>query len=124
MQKKLSPSELEVLEVLWQSSRPLTSAEIMEELSKTRDWKPGTVWSFLGRLSEKGSLLINRAGKTNFYAPAYTREEYQRTETLEFIQTVHRGSLTSLYAALSQGDSLDEAAINELKQWLDAYGRS
>lgn len=121
MYKKLSPSELEVMEILWNSPNQLTSAEIMERLSVLKDWKPGTIWSFLGRLTEKGSLVVERVGKINYYSAAYTRQDYKKSETMDFVNDIHKGSLTSLYTALTQGNLLDENGRDELKKWLNDY---
>lgn len=114
----MSESEMQVMEILWCSGAKTTSAQVIEQLSAKKEWKPSTVWTFLGRLVDKGFIHVEKAGKRSYYTPAMSREEYRRAQTKQFLQIVHNGSVKSFFAALSGGGELDEADLNELRSWL------
>ncbi len=116
--QKMSESEMEVMEAVWAFDGPVTSAQVQERLS-ARGWKPTTVLTFLSRLTEKGLLAREKNGKLNHYVPLLTSSEYKEWETRSFLNEVHGGSLRSFFAALSGGEKLTEADVEELKHWLD-----
>lgn len=114
----MSESEMQVMEILWCSNGKMTSAQVIEQLSEKKEWKPSTVWTFLGRLVDKGFICAEKVGKRSYYTPSITRGEYRQAQTRQFMQTVHNGSVKSFFAALSGDGSLDEADLNELRNWL------
>ena len=59
--------EAEVLAVLGATARPLTSAEVLQELGG--DLAYTTVMTTLARLYEKGVIARSRAGRAYAYAP-------------------------------------------------------
>lgn len=104
---KISDAEMEIMELFWQYRKPMNPKEIIELISNTKDWKYSTVKTFLLRLVEKGFLACQR-GKINSYSPLISREEYKRRETMEFLDTVHGGSLRSMLVSLTSQDITDE----------------
>ena len=54
MYKDLSDSEMLILNLLWESKRKLSAAEIMEHFQE-RKWKMTTVSTFLSRMIDKKS---------------------------------------------------------------------
>ena len=81
-QPKLPPElhelEAEVMEDVWSREQEVAVRDVMEALNG-RTKKPRaytTYMTILGRLYEKGLVTRRREGKTDFYKPAYTREEY------------------------------------------------
>src|SRR3954471_17017073 len=81
--KQQTPPELhelesEVMENVWSRDADVAVREVMEALNR-RTKKPRaytTYMTILGRLHTKGLVARRREGKTDFYRPAYTREEY------------------------------------------------
>jgi predicted transcriptional regulator len=69
--------ESEVMEQVWKAGESSVRS-VMEELNR----RPGTdrayttYMTIMARLHKKGMLLRRREGKTDFYAPAYERQEY------------------------------------------------
>ena len=116
--QKMSESEMEVMEAVWAFDGSVTSAQVQERLS-AQGWKPTTVLTFLSRLTEKRLLAREKNGKLNHYVPLLTSSEYKEWETRCFLNEVHGGSLRSFFAALSGGEKLTEADVEELKPWLD-----
>jgi predicted transcriptional regulator len=75
---ELHELESEVMEDVWARDGEVAVREVMESLNR-RTKKPRaytTYMTILGRLHEKGLVTRQREGKTDFYSPAYTREEY------------------------------------------------
>ena len=114
----MSEAEMQVMEVIWNADGNMTSAQIIELLEPTTSWKPSTVWTFLGRLVDKGFLRAEKTGKRSFYSPVMSREEYRQAQTKDFLQTVHGGSVKSFFAALSGGSEINAEELEELKNWL------
>ncbi|MDR2933025.1 MAG: BlaI/MecI/CopY family transcriptional regulator [Oscillospiraceae bacterium] len=115
---QMSESELLVMEIVWRANGNITSAQIIEQLEPDTGWKPSTVWTFLGRLVDKGFLRAERSGKRSFYFPNLSKEEYRQAQTKAFLQTVHGGSVKSFFAALSGDNELNAEELEELKTWL------
>lgn len=115
--QKISESELEVMRVIWASGGPITSAEILQELNKEKDWKPTTIFTFLARLVEKGIIKAEKNGKAKQYFPLMSESEYKRFETRSFLNSVHKGSIKNFIAALYEGDDISKEEIEDLKKW-------
>ncbi len=115
--QKISESEREVMQVIWDSGQSLTSAEILQALNEKKNWKPTTVLTFLARLAEKGIISSSKNGKINQYIPLISENEYKQFETYSFLNTVHKGSVKSFIAALYEGDNINSEEIEELKKW-------
>jgi predicted transcriptional regulator len=69
--------EAEVMEELWRSGeRPVRA--VMESLNARADKDRAytTYMTIMARLHKKGLLVRRREGKTDYYAPTHTREQY------------------------------------------------
>jgi len=121
--QRMSEAEAEVMRLIWTADDTITSAQIINEIGEKKQWKPSTIWTFLGRLVEKGLIQAKKVGKTNYYTPVLTEEEYRQEETRQFLNSVHGGSVKSFFAALSAGKSLNKDELAELRQWLDESNR-
>jgi predicted transcriptional regulator len=69
--------EAEVMDAVWELGEP-SVREVMDALNDVAP-KPRaytTYMTILGRLYGKGLLTRRREGKTDFYAPVHTREQY------------------------------------------------
>lgn len=117
--QKISESEMDVMQLIWAATDKTTSAQIIKELGDKKNWKPSTIWTFLGRLTEKGFIKAEKVGKTNYYTPALSENEYRQEETKQFLNSVHGGSVKSFFAALNGANGLNSSELEELKQWLE-----
>jgi predicted transcriptional regulator len=120
--KRISDAELDLMEVLWAASEPLTSADIIERLEAQRDWSPATVKTMLSRLAAKGALTHREDGRRFLYSPAIERDFYVGRESRRFVERLFGGRLSPLVARLAEEDALDdddiaaiEALLKELK---------
>lgn len=115
---KLSETELEIMNTIWKINDPVTVNQLLE-LFKENEWKNSTVATFLLRLMNKGFLKKSKQGKTNYYTPIVTLEQYKVSETKNFINTIHNGSIKSFMTALADEESMTLKEIRDLKEWFE-----
>ena len=116
---KISDSEYEVMEVLWEDKDWMEIAKIHESLSKARKWAYNTVGTFLIRLSKKGFVESKKSGRTNLYKAMVTKDEYVDYQTGEFLKSVYKGSKKNLIAALYNEENTSDQEIEELIDWVE-----
>ncbi|MCD8181141.1 MAG: BlaI/MecI/CopY family transcriptional regulator [Firmicutes bacterium] len=115
---RISDSEMEIMDIIWESEGEVTSAGIAKKLDT--DWSGATVRTFLKRLTAKGILKMRREGKTNYYTPTMNRGEYRRICTEDFINDMHSGSVKNMLAALYGGEKPSADEIKEIKDWFES----
>lgn len=117
--QRLSDTEMELMEVIWECDSPVTSSELLRIFAQRgKEWKAQTISTFLSRLVDKGALsIVTRQGRTNSYAPVLSQEEYKIQETQNILNDLYQGSVKNLISALYDGDKLSDEDIAELKQW-------
>jgi len=115
---KISKSEMELMQIIWEHAAPITSGEVLERLPLGRDWKNTTVLTFLSRLAEKGMVQVEKQGKANVYKALVSEKSYRGKETVSFLEDVHGGSVKSFMASLVDSNELTQQEIDELKDWL------
>ena len=75
---ELSPSEWEVMKVLWEKGS-IAFGEIYAEISPGKDWAYSTVKTLVRRMVEKGWLDYRRVGSSFLYSAAVPREKAMRS---------------------------------------------
>jgi predicted transcriptional regulator len=87
---ELHELEAEVMADVWARGSEVAVREVMESLnaaaSKPRAYT--TYMTIMGRLHEKGLLTRRREGKTDFYLPAFTREEYANLRAKADVESI------------------------------------
>ena len=106
---ELTKSEMEIMDVLWGSEKPLSRADLLAR-SEEKTWKDSSVHILLNGLLNKGAIqeagLVKRS-KTygRVFAPTLTREEY-------FAKTIfshrHQPDIVGLMEALLRRDISSE----------------
>ena len=117
--EKITGSELEVLEVLWQADKPLSVTPIRTQLETERSWDASTVKTLLRRLCDKGVVAVEKR-EVFYYRPLLDREEYRRWSARSLLDRVFRGSTRDLIASLVEEDSLSKADLEDLREILYA----
>ncbi len=77
---ELTKSEMEIMDVLWESEKPLSRADLLAQ-SEEKTWKDSSVHILLNGLLQKGAIAeagLVRRSKTygRIFSPTMTREEY------------------------------------------------
>ena len=122
MNSRISDAELEVMEVLWASKKPLTATDVADRIPTQRRWSLATVKTMLSRLSAKGALEYCEEGRRYLYSAAIPRDSYIGRESRRFVDQLFGGRLSPLVARLAEEHALDEediaaieAIVKELK---------
>lgn len=118
--KKLSDAELEIMQVLWSHSEPLTSNQILSEMGETRNWKLASLMTVLARMAEKDAVYCDRSTRTNYYTALVTEDEYKLTESETLLERLYNKSAKNLIACLYQGKKMSKENIKELREYLDS----
>lgn len=113
---RLSETEMEVMEVVWQTAAPVTVAQL-QNIFQSKDWTTSTVSTILKRLMDKGFLTKSMKGKVNYYAPALSLEDYKKHEARTLIGRLYGGKIKNFIAALVDDDGLSPNDVAELKEW-------
>ena len=108
---KISASEVEVLEVLWQADAPMPIAASRAALEGGHQWDASTVKTLLRRLCEKGAVQLERRG---MYRAVITQAQYGRWSARHLVDQVFNGSAKKLVASLLSDGQLSQAEIAEL----------
>ena len=117
--KRLPDAELAVMQVLWQKEGEVTAAEVQAALSEEYGWKLTSVLTFLSRLTEKGFAASRKEGKTNHYTACVAEADYQKSESVSFVERLFAGSVKDLVASLAEAGSMSAADVAELQAFLE-----
>lgn len=117
--QKLSETEMEVMQFIWDAHKPVTSNELLTFFAekKGKEWKGQTVATFLARLVEKGVLVATKQGRANIYTPKLSPEEYKRLEAKSVLDNLYEGSVKNFLAALYDGERPDKKELDEIRRW-------
>ncbi len=116
--QSLSESEMEIMQVIWETASPMTTAYLLEVFSH-KGWKGQTIATFMTRLVDKGVLNVTKQGKANLYTAAISAEEYRQREAAHVIDSMYHGSLQDFLAAFYGGKKISSQEAQDLMQWFD-----
>ena len=113
---ELTKSEMEIMDVLWGSDKPLSRADLLAR-SEEKTWKDSSVHILLNGLLQKGAIkqagLVKRS-KTygRVFAPTMTREEY-------FASTIfshrHKPQIVGLFEALLRREDITQEDMEAIR---------
>ena len=113
---ELTRSEMEIMDVLWESGEPLSRADLLAR-SEEKTWKDSSVHILLNGLLHKGAIreagLVKRSktyGRT--FAPTLTREEYFATTIFSHR---HKPEIVGLFAALLQRKEITAQQLDAIR---------
>ena len=113
METKLFDSELKIMDILWKEG-DMTAKKISDLLKEQVGWNINTTYTLIKRCISKGAILRQ---EPNFLCHALiSREEVQRQETDELLNTVFAGSVNLLFASLLGRKDLSSEEIARLKE--------
>ncbi|MCU6499354.1 BlaI/MecI/CopY family transcriptional regulator [Rugamonas sp. A1-17] len=116
---KPTPSELEMLRLLWQSG-PATARQVHEAAVETRpDMNYATVLRLLQVMHTKGLLSRDESQRAHVYAPAQEQDSLQTNLLKELIQKAFSGSGKALVLAALRGGHVSKKEREEIQALLD-----
>ena len=91
MKTRLTKSEMEIMEVLWDAGKALTTSEIIQRSKeKEKEWKDSSVHLLIKSLMNKDVIKVEGFKKTTLAASkriySYLIEKESNLEMIEFIQ--------------------------------------
>ena len=117
----LTKSEEEIMELLWETDRKMSSKEILDHFNEHcgKDWKKQTLNTFLAKLLQAG--FIDRISKDRkyLYVPLITRMEYKQKGAEQFIRDSYSGSFMNFVSALSGGEMISREEAEEIRKLLE-----
>lgn len=119
--KRLPESELEIMQIIWKKSAPVSRVDIEQALQETHPLAPTTILTLLTRLCERGFLSLKKEGRSNLYEPLITEKEYLAAESRSFLDRVFHGSVASFATALCDSGVTKEE-LEELRRLLEEGG--
>lgn len=117
--KKLSDTEFEIMQLLWNCDQTLTSNQILEMFKEKRDWKLASVMTVLSRMAEKGFVNCDRSTRTNYYEAIISENEYKTKVSENLLKKMYNSSVKDFIACLYQGKKLSSKDIREIREYLN-----
>ncbi len=115
--KKIPDSELDIMMIIWDADKGVTSDYIMQRINK--DWTKTTLLNLLARLADRGAISVSKEGRHNLYKPLIDKNEYLQDESKSFLSKMYHNSLTGLVASLYDGKSITKNDLMELKKFIE-----
>lgn len=112
----LTRVEMEIMTHLWEMKKPTSVRKLLETYD---DPKPAytTIGTYMKILTQKGFVAPEKHeddGKTYFFRPLVSQEEYRRRVMSEVKDTFFGGSVSSLVRYFVKEEKIDDAELKEL----------
>lgn len=119
--KNLGEAELEIMQVIWNSTAPVTSSYILNGLQEKRKWQLSTLMTSLARLADKGFVVCDRSTGTNLYSSLISENNYKAKESKHFLERLYDNSIQNLVASLYSNKVITNSDMEELRRFLDEW---
>ena len=117
--KKLGEAELEIMQIIWNSTAPVTSNYILKELQDRRKWQLSTLMTSLSRLAGKGYIICDRSTGTNLYTAIVSESDYKTNAGKHILERLYNNSIQNMVASLYNSKMLKDSDLAELRSYLD-----
>lgn len=114
----LTALELEVMLVLWRLGSGNVH-EVLEELSKKKEFAYTTVSTILRLLEKKDIIESLKEGRSHIYVPLLTKEDYESHAVSQVVANIFEGTPAMLVKRLLDEEKLSEKDFNEIRKLLD-----
>ncbi|MGD8499955.1 MAG: BlaI/MecI/CopY family transcriptional regulator [Phycisphaerales bacterium] len=111
----LSPSETEILRLIWQLNKA-TVQDVCEKLPSRRKIAYATVQTLLRRLEKKGYVKHGVRGKAHVFSAAVKREHVVKRSVGDFLDRLFGGDPVPLMQYLAEHRKIDTDDIEKLKR--------
>ena len=110
----LTNTEIKFMTLVWQYE-PICSTQLVKLCNDQFNWKKSTTYTFIKRLSEKG-ILVN---ENTFVKSLISKEEYQKNESSEIINTIYDGSVVKFLDSYLSNHDLSSIEIDKIIELVD-----
>src|SRR6185436_16683016 len=111
----LGSTEIEVLRYLGERA-PASVGDVAAHFAQTTGQARTTILTMMERLRKKGYLTRKQIGGVYHYSPKVSQNELLRGLVKKFVATTLGGSVSPFVAYLSEGGSVSEYDLKQLKQ--------
>ena len=114
--KQLTKAEMEIMTILWDRGKPMTTHEIIDLYPEPRP-AYSTIATFLKILTVKGFVSSQKAegsGKTFLFMPLISREAYTQRVMTDVKTTFFGGSLKSMLSFFVEQDNVSDEDLQEI----------
>jgi BlaI family penicillinase repressor len=111
-------AELEILQVLWEFG-PSTVRLVNDKLNEQREVNYTSTLKQMQILTEKGILKRDESQMKHIYIPVEAEAKTKDQLLDRFINTLYKGSASSLMMQLLGNEKTSKAEIEEIKKLLD-----
>jgi BlaI family penicillinase repressor len=111
----LSPSETEILRIVWQLEKA-TVQQVSGKLPSKRKIVYATVQTLLRRLEKKGYLKHETSGKAHVFYPVVKSEDVIKRSVGDFLDKLFAGDAVPLMQYLAKHGKLKSEDIEKLKE--------
>lgn len=115
---QISDAEFEVMDVIWKYA-PISTNEITDRLTKTKDWSPKTIYTMLSRLEKKGVIVHEKESRVFVYTPCVRKEEYIEAESRTLANRFFDGAMSRMVVSFLDQKDLSSEDLDELQRILD-----
>jgi len=119
--KPLTATELEMMNVIWRIG-PCSVAQVVEQLSPTRELAYTSVSTIVRILEQKGYVTSAKAGRGHLYAAAIAKEDYQAISLRHLVDNIFEGTPTLMVKRLLDSNTLTEEELAQIKALLRKKG--
>lgn len=119
--KPLTATELEMMNVIWRIG-PCSVAQVVEQLSPTRELAYTSVSTIVRILEQKGYVTSAKAGRGHLYSAAIAKEAYQAISLRHLVDNIFEGTPTLMVKRLLDSNTLTEEELAQIKALLRKKG--
>lgn len=116
--KRLPDSELAVMQAVWACTPPVSRIDIEQQLHDTYPIAQTTLLTLLSRLTEKGFLTADKAGRGKTYTATISQQEYLAHQSRSFFEKLCGSSMSAFAAALCDS-GISKEELRELRKLLE-----
>ena len=114
----LTAVEVELMELFWNTSEPLSFKEVMDYVTTVlnKAWKKQTLNTYLSNMQKAGLIQAERSSYRYRYMAACTKDEYIQRWTQKLVEESYDNSIGNFVAAFTGGQKLSEEEAEKLRK--------
>jgi len=117
IQKPLTATELEMMNVIWRLGA-CSVHQVIEELRPQRKLAYTSVSTIIRILEQKGVVKSRKDGRAHLYEPVTSKEDYQIQSLQHLVRNVFDGTPTLLVQRLVSSEQLDPEELDRIRRSL------
>ena len=118
MENQLTPTELELMLILW-SLNEASVKDIIAQLPEDRKLAYTSVSTIIRILEKKGIVASKKNGRGHIYFPLVTKEDYEKSSVEHLVEKVFQGRSLALVKYLAEDKKLTKEQLLALEEILN-----